>query len=188
MASTYFTADTHFGHKNILRLGHGRPFDSIEEHDQTLIDNWNRVVKQADRLFFLGDFSFYGRQRTVQTLKRLNGTIHWIRGNHDPKTNPDPTRVAAFRDMDELTVGSGPDRQLIVLCHYPLLTWNREHHGSWTLHGHSHGNLVTDNTARLDIGVDVWNYAPVSYEQIAEEMRTRTFTAVDHHGNPNVDV
>ena len=52
----HYIADTHFGHDNIRRLSN-RPFDSIEEMDETIINNWNSKVTDDDDVYILGDFS-----------------------------------------------------------------------------------------------------------------------------------
>ena len=72
--------------------------------------------------------------------------------------------------------------QRIVLSHYAMRIWDRSHFGTWHLFGHSHGSMPDDPTSRsLDVGVDVWNYRPVSYEQIKARMATKTWQPVDGH-------
>ena len=80
----FVTSDLHFGHRNILKLGNGRPFATIEEHDEALIENWNKVVSTGDMVFILGDLSLRCDIAIVEAnLKRLNGQKHVISGNHD---------------------------------------------------------------------------------------------------------
>ena len=82
--NVFFTSDTHFKHRNIITLGKGRPFKSIEEHDQTLIDNWNSVVKPNDLVFHLGDIAMcQDNTQMVDLFNKLNGAKHIIVGNHD---------------------------------------------------------------------------------------------------------
>ena len=82
----FLTSDLHFGHRKIIRLGKGRPFDSIEEHDAALIKNWNSVVKPGDLVYVIGDFSI---ETTIENIRKpllqLNGAKHLILGNHDRK-------------------------------------------------------------------------------------------------------
>ena len=68
----YFISDTHFGHKNILKLDN-RNFKTIEEHDNTLIKNWNNAVGIDDDVFILGDISWYNATKTIEIVKSLNG-------------------------------------------------------------------------------------------------------------------
>jgi calcineurin-like phosphoesterase family protein len=72
--------------------------------------------------------------------------------------------------------------QEIVLCHYAMLVWNKSHHGTWHLHGHSHHSLPIDNySLRLDVGTNGWSYCPISFEQIKQELSKRIFKPIDHH-------
>ena len=78
--------------------------------------------------------------------------------------------------------------QRIVLSHYAMLVWDRSHYGVWHLHGHSHGSMPDDPTARrLDVGVDAWEtdsvklYRPVSYEEVKARMALKTWRPVDGH-------
>jgi calcineurin-like phosphoesterase family protein len=181
MSTVFFTADTHFGHKNIVKYCN-RPFESIEEHDETLIENHNSVVKPGDRVFHNGDISLSrDPQKVAAVVKRLNGMIFVQKGNHDAEEVLNDLTYAGlirgWRDIRDVKIG----HQHIVLSHYALLTWNRGHYGSWMLHGHSHNTLPPTTQPRLDVGVDAWDYKPVSFEEIRETMRDRTFAGVDHH-------
>lgn len=179
MSKIWFTSDPHFGHKNILKYSK-RPFDTIQEHDEALIANWNSVVRPDDTIYLLGDVSFHDNDRTRKILQRLMGHKHLIRGNHDKKRMKGDLLgfFAWVGDYKEVTI----DEQFIVLCHYAFETWNRSHRGSWSLHGHSHGTLPSAEwQRRVDVGVDVWNYFPVSFEQLKSHMKNKTFKAVDHH-------
>ena len=104
---------------------------------------------------------------------------------------------ASAQDYRELTVTRLSDDGVemtftIVLSHYPFLTWNKSHHGSWNLHGHSHGSLITSRpdsghpARRLDVGVDVWGFAPVSLDKLIDVMQDRAGETVDHH-RPEAD-
>ena len=162
-----------------------RPFSCIEEMDQAIIDNWNAVVKPGDVVYHLGDFSFHRVERTSEIARSLKGRKFLVRGNHDGWSDA-KLREFGFAGVawDLKTVRVGDQR--IVLCHYPMLTWDRAHYGTWQLHGHSHGTLRPDpHSLRCDVGVDPWAMRPVSFDEVAAHMRTKTFRPVDHHGtNP----
>lgn len=176
--ATYFTADTHFGHANILRYqATTRPFRDVNHMHEALIANWNNVVKPADTVYHLGDFGFGPAVRLAR--KRLNGKIRLILGNHDKFGLED---AGIFESIDNLKL-IDLDGQRIVLCHYAMRTWQFQSKGAWQLYGHSHGNLADDLTAlSCDVGVDCWNMAPVSMAQLRAVMRTKEFKPVDHHG------
>ena len=78
----YFISDLHLGHKNVLKFDN-RPFINIEEHDKTIIDNWNNKVNDNDDVYVLGDISWHNATKTIEIFKQLKGRIHLIQGNHD---------------------------------------------------------------------------------------------------------
>jgi calcineurin-like phosphoesterase family protein len=82
----WFTADTHFGHGNVIRYNK-RPFSSLSEIDETLIENWNGVVHPNDTVYHLGDFTLHGKKLTADYFRRLNGKIHVVPGGHDRRWN-----------------------------------------------------------------------------------------------------
>lgn len=176
--NTWFTSDTHFGHRAVIKYSK-RPFAHIDEMNEALIDNWNAVVNHGDIVYHLGDVSFHGPSYTQVLLGRLKGRIHLIRGNHDHLNKATEACFETVDDVREIYVG----QQKIVLCHYAMLVWNKSHYGVWMLHGHSHGNLRIDNTARrMDVGVDaVPGYRPIEYAEVKEIMDKRRFVSVDHH-------
>jgi calcineurin-like phosphoesterase family protein len=156
----WFTADTHFGHRNIIDMC-SRPFADAEEMDERLILNWNKRVQPRDHVWFLGDFALHkNRVRLAEIFGRLNGVKNLIRGNHDGNRIMELGWEQA-KDMHMLSL----DGSKVILCHYGLRSWASMYHGSYHLYGHSHGNLPSVGRS-LDVGVDCWDYAPVSFEEI----------------------
>jgi calcineurin-like phosphoesterase family protein len=182
--TVWFTSDNHFGHANIVHHC-DRPFKSHEEMDETMIKNWNERVKPGEHVYHVGDLALYrvpggeARRKAVDTLVgRLNGQIHLIYGNHDHQETKHCKRLAEVTPYKDIVVAE----QKIILCHYAFKTWHGSHRGSWNLHGHSHGSLPRDyNAKQLDVGVDCWNFRPISFEEIREEMKKHVFKPVDHH-------
>lgn len=150
--------------------------------DEDLIAKWNAKVSKSDTVFHLGDFGFATEQYLEGVIKRLNGNKNLILGNHDKTIRKSRTLQGLFtsvRDFSEIDL----NRQKIVICHYPLMAWNKSHYGSWQLHGHCHGSLPVDLTQkRIDVGVDCFNYTPVSFDEIKVIMDPRKYIPVDHHG------
>lgn len=175
----WFTSDTHWGHENVLRYDN-RPFSSIEEHDEELIRRWNVCVQPGDIVYHLGDVAWHNKQVDVERLlKRLRGTKILICGNHDQKSVVKAEGWAKVTPYHEITIQG----QKICLFHYRMTVWNRSHHGSWALHGHSHGTLPVSVTSKtLDVGTMCWSYAPVSFPEIATAMQGKIFVPVDAHG------
>ena len=179
----------HFGHTNILKYCN-RPFNTIQDMDRALIKNWNDRVAPNDVVYHLGDFAFASPARISDLLFRaLHGRIRLIRGNHDRWIkgfkNENPSKVEWIRDYYEIK--DLPER--IILFHYPIGSWNKAHHGSIHLHGHSHGNYqfswpVSSECGKImDMGVDCNNYSPVSAEEVIERASKLQFRNVDHHGD-----
>ncbi len=175
--NVFFIADTHFGHRNILKLT-DRPFENTKEMDEAIIELWNERVGPEDHIFHLGDVSWHNTRRTLRILERLQGHIHLIRGNHDTYIAQGrcAERFASIHDLYELTIPDPelPQPQRIVLCHYALRVWNHSAYGAWHLYGHSHG-LLPDVPASLsfDIGMDCYPDSPLSYPQIKALMHAR---------------
>jgi calcineurin-like phosphoesterase family protein len=158
---TFFTSDTHFGHAKIIEYCK-RPFASVEEMDEEMVRRWNSVVKPSDNVYHLGDFSFKNGE---VVRKRLNGNIFLVLGNHDNGTN---YGFIWMKDYYELKVND----QKVVLFHYGMRTWHHDLRGNWHLYGHSHGGLPAYGKS-CDIGVDVWNFSPVHFDQVKRFMDGR---------------
>ena len=173
----FFTSDTHFNHQYMLNTR--KQFTSLEEMNEQLIANWNSRVKRNDLVYHLGDFALGSVAEAVTISNRLNGQIYLVRGNHDrvAENKLCRNRFVWIKDLHRVKI----DGQKIYLLHYAMRTWNCMHHGSWHLHGHSHGSLPELDVKSFDVGVDCWNLFPVSYEEVATKMATKTFIPVDHH-------
>jgi calcineurin-like phosphoesterase family protein len=144
----YFTSDTHYNHKNLVKgisrwedKSGCRDFNTKEEMNDLLVENINKVVKPDDVLFHLGDFAFHGKHFIKEFREKINcKNVHLIYGNHDPDIYDDPEIQSIFSSVAfyrEISING----QKIMLMHYPLRTWNQWHHGSWMLYGHCHGKL-----------------------------------------------
>ncbi len=166
MNNLFFTADTHFDHANIIRYCN-RPFASLQDMNDSLIENWNHVVKPEDTVYFLGDFAFH---RPEYFVNALNGHKRLVIGSHD-KDLKFLYRPWAFEEVSpliEINVGG----QHVTLCHYAMRRWPRSHYGAWHLYGHSHGGLAPIGKS-WDVGVDNNGYAPLSWQDIVDIMKHR---------------
>ncbi|MNF89970.1 Calcineurin-like phosphoesterase superfamily domain protein [compost metagenome] len=181
---TWFTSDLHFFHKNIIKYC-DRPW-SFEDQTEELIARWNSRVGVMDDVYHLGDFAFAGFKKlnaVVDIINRLNGNIHFIRGNHcedrlwQAIADRNIAHVEWIKDFAEIRV----EGQKLILCHYPLEVWNGSHHGSWHLHGHCHGSLPSVGK-RLDVGLDNHPEKTVfSFQEIREYMAGQVIAIKDHH-------
>lgn len=184
--TTFFTADTHFGHANIIRYC-GRPFETKQEHDQILINNWNSVVKPQDTVYHLGDFGFGPAEDLRKIAGKLQGRIHFIKGNHDKPSVLEIIggRFSSIKDVHVIYPNVNGKKQTIFLSHYAHRTWFKSNHGSWHLWGHSHGNMKPWGLS-FDVGVDCWNFTPVSLDRVANKIATLVkeldYNPAEQHG------
>lgn len=167
----FFTADTHFGHAGARAL-YRRPFASVAEMDAAMVVRWNAAVGQGDEVWHLGDFAVgLTAPATAVVLGALNGRKHLITGNNDPDSTLAQAAWASVRPYAEIVVdGTG-----LVLCHYAFRTWRNMARGWRNLHGHSHGRL-TPMTRQTDVGVDAWDFRPVTLAQLADRRARRSPT------------
>lgn len=175
----FFTSDTHFGHRSIIKYCQ-RPFSCIEEMDDALIANWNRVVGKDDTIFHLGDFAMGGSAEWSRLLHKLNGRIYLILGNHDMKTIG-----AGFSRLEGVAMQMliNVKGQKIYLNHYPFLCYGGSYRNTWQLYGHVHTSPANRglDVPRLkmlmpmqyDVGVDNNNYSPISFEQVKKIIRNQ---------------
>ena len=184
MTRTFFTSDHHFGHRNIIKYSK-RPFRGVREMTDVMVQRWNEVVGPNDLVYHLGDFTLDGAEFARAIFLRLLGEIkvlgnHW---HHDYRWLPEgfgPTdMVSASGHAVEIVppmvvlnipeYGDGRYPKGLALCHYPLSSWDRRHHGAWHLHGHSHG-AHTNGGLSFDVGVDCTDFRPLSLEEVAARM------------------
>jgi len=171
MSNIWFTADTHFGHKNIIKYC-DRPFSCVEEMNETIITKWNNQVKEYDTVYHLGDF-FWTKKSIKDYLPRLNGLIRLIPGGHDWNFLDNicllsNSKVDVWGGLIFLKIFNPH----VFLCHFPLLSWEEQYHGSWHLHGHTHGKIDASPTKErlaLDVGIDNHpEFRLFSYEEIKD--------------------
>jgi len=170
---TWFTADSHLGHANIIRFCN-RPFNDVDEMDTKLIENWNSKVGPKDEVYHLGDFAFRSKYHPNIYKNELNGKIHLIFGNHDKKNLYGGFNI--LPPQTEIKINNIS----ITLNHFAMRVWNKSHHGAWHLYGHSHGTLEPIGLS-LDVGVDSHNYFPWSFEEIQEFMNQQPQTQIIKH-------
>jgi calcineurin-like phosphoesterase family protein len=196
--TTWFSSDQHFGHANVLGFCPNRKFKTIEDMNEKIISNWNRVVSPEDLCIFVGDvFFYYTKEKTIETLKRMNGRKILVRGNHDQIARK-MMNVGFEICVEEMTmVISG---QRVLISHYPFaipkwkfnlkLWWGKvkkaigmkhwypeKHHtkrpvnrGQFLIHGHSHSTEKV-NGRQIHVGVDAWDCKPVNVQEISNMIK-----------------
>lgn len=166
MSNIFFISDTHFGHANIIKFGQ-RPFDNVEEMDEALIENWNKVVKKDDLVWHLGDVVWRVADAS-KYLFRLNGRINLIIGNHDD--GHDERFSRSFRRMRG---GASLFEKTLLLTHYPVHPSSFEYDPAnkrFNLHGHVHQHSI-DDPRYVNLSVENINYTPMALEDVLQRCR-----------------
>ena len=159
-----------FGHSNIIKYC-ARPYTSVANMDEGLISNWNARVRDDDIVYLLGDIFFCQAKEAKQIMARLNGKKRLLLGNHDKMIRGDMALQRMFDKIYPDLHAETIDGTHVVMCHYPLLSWDRAFRGSFMLHGHCHNSIPFDpNYRRLDVGVDAQGYAPISWSEIKRKL------------------
>ena len=158
--NTWFIADTHFGHTNIIEYDN-RPFKSVREMDKTMIKNWNKVVKGGDIVYHLGDFNMGKSDRTLELMNKLNGRKILIKGNHDHKSDNWWRDVGFEKVYDKPIIW----HEYYILSHKPLETQLTRGFPFVNIHGHIHTNQLMGEQF-INVGVMHWDYTPVNFKEI----------------------
>lgn len=193
MGKTWFISDTHFGHKNILHLGDGRPFKGIGHHDTMLVANWYDKVDEADMVIHLGDVAMGPWPEGLMRMKGLPGFKVLVPGNHDRVSSLESeSRRERFMDdylevFDEVWdehVEIDVLGKKFVISHYPYEGDHTEKdrhtklrpvdNGIPLIHGHTHQKeqitYSKKGTPMLSVGVDANDFAPVSDWEILKRL------------------
>lgn len=184
----FLTSDLHLGHTFVSLETRG--FDSVDAHNEAIIENWRSVVGKGDLVYLLGDAVMGKFAENVHLLGELTGNIWLLPGNHD-RVHPtyrhkNPAKLVEFRQAYEQYVTIFPEVEITVadgsvtLCHFPPTgdhgdedrypEYRPVDRGQTILHGHIHEMWrAADNGRWINVGVDVWGLAPVRYEDLARE-------------------
>ena len=163
-----------------------RGFTSLEEHDKTIIKNWNEVVKPEDTVFHLGDVMLGDNDYGMSCLRQLNGTIYIIPGNHDT-----PTRIKLYKTLENVHVLESEipgfeaaaatfkyKKYKFYLSHHPTMTSNLDadphlRANLINLYGHTHQkkHFYEDRPYMLHVGLDSNNNTPILLDDAIQMMK-----------------
>jgi calcineurin-like phosphoesterase family protein len=169
-------SDLHLSHRNMLKFARKdngealRPFLTLEEADETLIENWNKDVGPNDTVYCLGDFTFGGKANIAKHARRLNGKIKLALGNHDYDAKDYVDHFANVASWYETT----RYRRALVLQHYPL-HWTAfrsrfREDDTLCIHGHLH-DVLTGEPYHVNVCVENTNFRPRALEEIVDSLR-----------------
>jgi calcineurin-like phosphoesterase family protein len=190
---TWFTADPHFFHDNIMKFT-GRPFKDMDDMLNKIREKWNKKVKSNDHVIIVGDAFFkFDKDKAKEYLSSLNGKKILVRGNHDIDT-----RICYFLGFDfvceEMTLKIA--NETVTISHYPFkfggfreffrklkykilifLKIKKDRgtdkfaarrpidKGQFLIHGHTHSTDKVRGRS-IHVGMDAWNYELVPIGEI----------------------
>lgn len=170
----YFTSDLHIGHNKDF-IWKSRGFSSIEEHNTTILKNWNAVVTPDDTVYLLGDLCLgEDKEEWDRIYKHLNGNKIVIIGNHDTKNKIDKYESDYHMScLGYATIYQYSKKRVFYLSHYPTLVGNYDNKKFlWNLSGHTHSTKLFqyENEKIYNVAMDAHNCTPVSIEQIIKDI------------------
>ena len=183
MARVFFIADLHFGHRDVLSFDK-RPFRDVEEMETEMIRRWNAKVLEGDHVFVIGDmFGGVNTAHAGEIVHALNGRIHLIRGNHDPKGEVFESLFEEVEVSKQIQVRVRGEKQRVVMRHRLLPVFKGSDEGVVQLYGHTHDSLISrveDEYIRImnwlgfplqafNVGASRMDYEPKTLEEILED-------------------
>lgn len=159
----FFTSDLHIGHQNIIKYCQ-RPFKDIDDMNESLIRNWNKVVRNGDLVYHIGDFSF--RERGLEYERRLNGNIVHILGNHDKNS-----KIKTLIKYAIMKFG----KKFVFVTHNPAIDFEVPEFCDFIICGHVHEKWhyrwtegEKDSIPIINVGVDVNMFTPIRLDKLIE--------------------
>lgn len=183
MSKVFFISDLHFGHKYVIPFDK-RPFKDVQEMETEMIRRWNAKVSPEDHVFVIGDM--FGKVTTAhagEIVHALNGKIHLIRGNHDPKGELFESLFEEVVASKAIQVRVRGEKQRVIMRHRMLPIFKGNDEGVVQLYGHTHASAVAKLEDEyihfmnwfgipmhsFNVGACRMNYEPKTLEEILEE-------------------
>lgn len=164
----YIISDTHFNHSNIIKYCN-RPFKDVNDMNESIINNWNSIVKKEDIVYHLGDFFLGSKFELKDIVSRLNGQIYLIKGNLDRLT------TKSYEDSGIIVLKGAPiilDEYKVMLSHKPLPD-SMIKAGYINVHGHIHDKRLEDiyddsfsKFKHINVSCDVIDFRPILMEDL----------------------
>ena len=172
----FYISDTHFRDQAIFDKCK-RPFNSLLEMEETIIEKWNRKVSKNDIVYVLGDISKDDDPSSIELFKKLNGMKHLIVGNHDQLILEQIKKSNVFKTIKFIDLIIDNDRKVCV-CHYPLMDWMEFNRQGILVYGHIHNKTAKNGNAyklmkefyrdlpAYNCGVDVCEFEPKTLDEL----------------------
>lgn len=192
----YITSDEHYWHANVIKYCN-RPFSNVEEMNETILKNHNEIVKPEDTVYHLGDFSMAFRavelysSKLIGAKKLVPGNHDWLHSYHKKSRTPENQKkwIEKYKEHgwqvlhEQMSIDLGEDVGIVDMCHHPYsddgsegndkyAKWRPQDEGRILLCGHVHERWKTKLSPKgslmINVGVDQWDFKPVSIDQIIE--------------------
>lgn len=165
----YYISDLHLFHNRILEK-FNRPFSSVEEMHEVIINNWKNKVKDDDTVYILGDVGMYHAREIGNILNNLPGRKILVTGNHDFKNIHSSSYKKTFAKITSYLEIKDNGRN-VVLFHYPIEDWNGKYRGYYHLHGHVHNNedSLSKKDRRYNVSAEIVDYTPISLDELEQK-------------------
>jgi calcineurin-like phosphoesterase family protein len=143
--------------------------------NEGLISHWNSLVKEDDVVIHNGDFSFKGKEATEELLRRLNGNIVFLYGNHCKVLRSSIGGLTAYDYLEFKFNGTK-----VCLSHYPMTSFNQQGRGSVMLYGHTHGSFQAKGRS-MDVGFDANGGRILKLQEAIDMCLAKDIYCPDHH-------
>ena len=167
---TWITSDLHLGHKKILEYCPiSRPFETVEEMNSVIMNDWNSMIHPLDEVYILGDIAFYSGNDAANMLSLMHGKKYLVLGNHDKHLLKSEKFVKQFEWIKDYHTFKY-NKKYIVLFHFPIAEWDRKHYNSVHLFGHLHNRKIDLKGKCKDVGLDTNFCKPYLLDNVLDEL------------------
>lgn len=165
-----YIADLHFNHNAVIEYDK-RPFSSITQMNNAMIQLWNEAVNKDDDIYIVGDLVFKGELRPCEILQELKGHKHLIIGNHDRWFRDDESVMRHFKSVNHMLFIKDEGRE-VFMCHYPMIEYPQYYNGAYMVTGHIHlaqneaFDFIKKKERTLNCAAALTEYRPVSLNEL----------------------
>lgn len=178
----YFSSDFHLGHEMMIRKK-ARNFRDTEEMDRYIIYSMVDNIEKGSDFYFLGDLAWHpaGAEFFFREMNRKKINVHWIVGNHDKRVKQYFRKAASVSSIKEIKLYDGENTYPTILCHYPMLTYNKSHYNAFLLFGHHHAHTngkeeikaFERSGKRLNVNCEFYGFKPIAEKEVINIMKGR---------------
>lgn len=179
MKKTWITSDLHLSHRRILDFCPvSRPFETVEEMNSAIMNNWNSMIHPLDDVYILGDVAFCSGNEAADMLSLMHGKKYLVLGNHDKHLLKSEKFIKQFEWVKEYHTFKY-DKKFIVLFHFPIFSWEKSHYGAYHLFGHLHDRKIDLKGRCKDVGLDTNFCRPYLLQEVLDELSSIKYNEME---------